>query len=84
LEIARRLGRVHQALDRAVDHEARLAERRDDRAKPADRLARAGRADRHRMRIGRRRNHDMERPGAQPQQGQLGKVNIQCARLRFR
>ena len=84
LEDRGRLGRVHQALDRAVDHEAGLPERADDRRQAADRLARAGRAHRHRMPVARRRHHDMERPRAEPQQRELGKMHVELARLGLR
>ena len=55
----------------------------DHRRKPADRLARAGRAHRHRMPVARRRHHDVERLRAEPQQRQLRELHVELARLRL-
>ncbi len=84
LQDRRRLRRVHQAFERAVDHEARLPERGDDRREAADRLAGAGRAHRHRMAVARGRHHEMERPRAEPQQRELRQLHVERARLGLR
>ena len=55
----------------------------DHRRKPADRLARAGRAHRHRMPVARRRHHDVERLRAEPQQRKLRELHVELPRLRL-
>ena len=84
LEDRRRLRRVHQALDGAVDDEAGLAEGRNHGLKLADRLARPGRAHGHGMAVARGRQDHMEGTRAQPQQRQLGQMHVEGARLRLR
>jgi hypothetical protein len=84
LEDFRRLHRMHQAFDGAIDHKASLLQRRDDRREPPDRLAGAGGADRHDLPVTRRRHNDMKRPRAHPQQCELGEVDVERARLGLR
>ena len=84
LEDRRRLRRVHQAFDACSRPRSPPGRARTRPGQAADRLARAGRAHRHRMRIARRRHHDVERPGAEPQQRQLGELHVERPRLRLR
>jgi hypothetical protein len=74
---------VHQAFERAVHDEAGLLEGGDDRREAGDCHACPRRAHRDRMRIARRRQHNMEYPGAEPQQGQFSEVDIELPRLGF-
>ena len=80
----RRLCRVHQPFNGAIDNEACLLQRGDNRRKPLNRYAGAGGADRNNLSVARCRYDDVERFGAHPQQGKLSQVNVERARLRFR
>ena len=83
-ENLRRLRRVHQPFDGAVDHKARLLQRADHRPELLDRDAGAGGADRNHLAVARRRHHDVKGFGAHPQQREFGEVNVERARLGLR
>src|SRR5262249_19638755 len=72
-----------QAFDGAIDDKAGLLKGRYDGPEPLDCLARTGGADWHNLLVAWRRNHDVERSRAHPQQRELGQMHIERARLRF-
>ena len=80
----RQLGRVHQALHSAVGDERRGRQGADRRFEALERSRSSGGPDRHRRRLARGRQDDVERPGAELLQGQLGELDIERPRLGLR
>jgi len=84
LQDFRRLGRMHQSFDRAVDHKTCLLQRSDNGPEPLDRFARTRRTHRNDVTIARCQQNDMERSRAHAEQRQFGEMNVQFPGLRLR
>ena len=79
----RRLDRVHQPFDGAIDNETGLLQRGDHRHKPLNRLTGAGGADRHDLTVARRGYDNVKRSGAHAKERKFGQVNVERTRLRL-